>query len=124
MKKILWLTLVAALFTGCYYDNEEHLYPNLNSVCDTTSVTFSGSVQPILGSNCLSCHSAAENAASGGNVNLGDYNSVKKVVDDGRLYGAIKHDPAYAPMPKGGTQLDACSITKIKIWIDHGAVNN
>jgi hypothetical protein len=27
-------------------------------------------------------------------------------------------------MPKGGSQLPACELTKIRIWVDAGAPNN
>jgi len=46
------------------------------------------------------------------------------MVDGGNLFGAITHNPSRSPMPKDGAKLDTCSITKIKIWIDKGALNN
>lgn len=124
MKKILWISLITTLFAGCYYDSEEQLYPKLDTGCDTTAVTFSKTILPILQTNCYGCHSISENAASGGNVNLQDFTTLKQVVDKGNFYGAITHNPINLPMPKDGTKLDTCSITKIKIWIDHGALNN
>ena len=60
------LTIVAiilVLLGSCYYDSEEALYPVINSACDTTNVTFSGTIVSLLANNCLSCHSNATAAA-------------------------------------------------------------
>lgn len=124
MKKLICLALIAALIAGCYYDSEEQLYPKPDTTCDTSGVTFSKTILPILQTNCLNCHSAAENAASGGSVNLEDFASLKQFVDGGNFYGAITHNPLYSRMPKDGARLDTCSIAKIKIWIDKGALKN
>ncbi len=124
MKKLILFTLIVAFFAGCYYDNEETLYPKLDKGCDTTGVTYSKSVVPIFQTNCLSCHSASQYLGSGGNINLDDFNSVQQVALKGNLFGAITHNPKNSAMPKNGAKLDTCSITKIKIWIDHGAINN
>jgi len=124
MKKLLWILLIVALIAGCYYDTEEQLYPKLDQACDTTGVTFSKSIVPILQTNCYGCHSTSQAAASGRSIDLEDFTLLKQIVDNGKFYGAIIHDPARSPMPKGGFKLDTCSITKIKIWIDKGAINN
>ena len=47
MKKLLIIPLLA-LLAGCYYDNEEELYANQGNNCDTTNVTFSGTVFPVI----------------------------------------------------------------------------
>jgi hypothetical protein len=41
---VVFMLLVAT--QGCYYDNEERLYPN--SFCDTTAVTYATKVVPIM----------------------------------------------------------------------------
>jgi hypothetical protein len=128
-KGIAGTALIAALiFTavigGCYYDNEERLYPDAGSGCDTLNVTFSKSVLPILQTNCLSCHGAANYTANGGGLNFEDFTLVKAVAEGGMLLGAITHNPSYSPMPKNGAKLDTCSISKIKQWIDAGSINN
>ncbi len=124
MKKAIIYGLFLSLFAGCYYHNEEELYPDANPVCDTTAVTYSKSVLPVLQSNCLICHSASENAANGGSINLEDFSLLKDLADGGNLFGAITHNPLYPRMPKDRAKLDTCSISKIKIWIDKGAINN
>jgi len=124
MKKLAGILFIALLVSGCYYDSEEALYPKLDSSCDTTGVTLSKSILPILQTNCFGCHSTTENASSGGSINLEVYSSLKQLAGQGNLYGAITHNPLNIPMPKDGAKLDTCSITKIKIWIDKGALNN
>ena len=125
MTKILFfiLAIAAFLLNSCYYDKESQLYPVAGTSCDTTNITYSVTIKDILQNNsCLNCHSGS--AASGGNVMLDNYTSLKQYVQNGQLYGSISHNPAYVPMPQGGNQLSACDIKKIKIWIDSGTPNN
>ena len=114
----LFLLLLAAT-SGCYYDKEEILYPQ--TVCDTSVVTFSASVTPILSSSCNTCHGG--NTPSAG-IKLDTYTGVKQQVDNGRLWGAVSHSASYSPMPKNGNQLNSCNLSKIRIWIAAGAPNN
>lgn len=126
MKRLLFLivTFVTILFfaASCYYDNEEALYPSLSSSCDTTNVTFSGTVSPILVNNCLSCHSNATAAAAGGNIRLQDYADVQSGV--AAIQGSIEHSGSFSPMPKNGGMLKPCLITQFNIWVRKGALNN
>ncbi len=128
MKRIFFrFVLCGGLLTamlslgGCYYDSEEALYPQLDTVCDTTNVTYAGSVVPILAANCYSCHSNANAAAFGDNIRLESYNDVKNSLD--RLYGAVTWDDSYAKMPKDGSKLPDCSIRILEIWMEQGAPN-
>lgn len=116
--------MIILLCKSCYYDSEEYLFPTANTNCDTTQVTFSASVQPILQNSCLSCHSNNVSASLGGNIKLQDYSDVKIQADNGRLFGAIAHLNGVSPMPKGGQKLDDCKINVIKKWIDLGAPDN
>lgn len=125
MKKLLIIFALAVL-SGCYYDNEEELYPNQPNDCDTTNVTYSGTILPIINSNCKTCHSGS---APQGNVLLEDYTSISEAAltpagQYGSLYGAISHNPGNSAMPKNGTQLSDCKIKQVKAWIDAGAPNN
>ncbi|HYE54084.1 MAG TPA: c-type cytochrome domain-containing protein [Chitinophagaceae bacterium] len=90
------------------------------SACDTSSVTFSGSVQPLLQTYCTGCHSGAN--ASGG-INLTTFAGVKTQIDNGKLWAAINHTGP-RPMPMGGNKLSDCNIARIGIWIRNGAPNN
>ena len=123
MKRIL-LIFLFLWANSCYYDNGETLYPELNSTCDLTSVTFTGSVKPILADNCLMCHSTASAGASGGGVKLENFSDVSIYVSNNKLYGSILQFSGFSPMPKGGNKLGSCALQTIKKWIDNGALNN
>lgn len=116
------IAIIMFFFVSCYYDNEEALYPTLNTSCDTTNVTFSGTIVPILNNNCYSCHSNATAASLGNGIRLQDYNDVvaKAVAVD----GSIKHTGTYSPMPKNGGSVKTCSITQFDIWIRNGMPDN
>lgn len=116
---VLGLFTGTLFMTGCYYDKEELLYPPTN--CDTTGVTYSGTVLPLLQSNCLGCHNQA--GGQGGIILEGHANTVIRV-NDGSLMGAISHASGYSPMPKSGQKLAACDIQRIQTWINAGAPNN
>lgn len=113
------LTIFSTILSSCYYDSEEDLYGGTN--CDTTNVTFSGTVQPILTANCNVCHSA--DIASGG-VITENYNGIINHVNSGIFWKAINHEPGAVPMPQNGSKLPACDLNKIKAWINQGAPNN
>lgn len=100
----------------------------LNNSCDpnaggciTTNMSFQNDIQPILQNNCLGCHGSVN--PSGGVV-LQGHAGVKTVADNGRLLGAIKHQPGFKPMPNGQPQLNSCLIVKIESWVQAGAPNN
>lgn len=121
MKKLfIWLSLVisiiAGVFHSCYYDKEEQLYPSL-AACDTTNITYSQKIVPILNANCLSCHGNSVYQSNGGGIRLQDYPDVKANVN--QVYDAVIN----GRMPKGA-KLDDCSITAIRIWKNAGALNN
>lgn len=125
-KAVLMIILpVAMLFIlvlpGCYYDNEEVLYPSLTNQCDTTNVTYSKNITRILSLYCYSCHGATYKATGGG-IELGNYAGVVKNID--RVIGAINHDPKYNEMPKDAGQLPKCTIRQFEIWKANGLLNN
>jgi len=113
---ILTSVLVAP---GCYYDVEEELYGT--GICDTSAVTYSLSVKPIMDASCNGCHSTAV-AESG--VILDTHASLKGFADSGSLLGVIRHETGYSMMPKGGSKLSSCNISIIAKWIADGTPNN
>jgi cytochrome c5 len=113
------ITLFSFFFVSCYYDNEEALYPALSNSCDTTNVTYSGSIVPILNNSCLTCHS---NASTGGSIVLTTYAEV--VASAPRITGSIKQLSGFSAMPKNGGKIKSCSISQWDIWVKNGMLNN
>ena len=124
MPKVCFVTLVFLSLSSCYYDSEEYLFPQTDAQCDTTSVTYSSSVQPLLQQYCYRCHSNSNAPSYGSNIKLEAYSDVVLRAENGSLYGSIAHESGFSPMPQGGGILDNCSLSKVKIWIDAGAPNN
>lgn len=85
--------------------------------CDTTNVTYTNAISPIINQSCISCHAAAEPSSG---ISLSNYAQVKTYVDNGSFLGSVLHDPAYSAMPEGGT-LTNCEIKKIRNWVKLGA---
>jgi hypothetical protein len=98
---------------GCKNYNTVDLYPP----CDTTNVTYSGSIHPIVVANCLPCHSLTN---YNGFICLDNADSARIPAKDGRLIKAVTHDPSVIPMPKGDGKISDCDISKIWIWIRNG----
>ena len=119
---LTFVTIILVLLGSCYYDSEEALYPSLNSACDTTNVTFSGMIVPLLANNCLSCHSNATAASSGNGIHLENYADVQTRA--AAIAGSVKQTGTYSPMPKNGGKLKPCLITQFDLWVSKGMLNN
>jgi hypothetical protein len=119
--RILFLSISILGISGCYYDNEEDLYPNTNLPCDSVSVSFKNDIDPILQAKCVGCHNA--NNPGGGYV-YDTYADTKNSVDDGTLLGVTNQYASFSPMPKGASKMPECELGKIRNWINEGALNN
>lgn len=87
--------------------------------CDTTTVTYSKTISKIMTDNCVGCHGIS------GGVTLSNYNGVKTVVSNGKLWNSINHLSGLSKaMPNSTTKLSSCNLRQIKIWIDAGAPQN
>ena len=89
-------------------------------LCDTTIFTYSGAIDDIITTSCLSCHSGG---SPSGNVSLTNYAEVKAIADDGRLVNAINATGGISLMPTSGSLSD-CQITQIEKWVSDGAQDN
>lgn len=119
LRTIKYALAMIVIYSSCYYDVEEELYPTTE--CTTADMSYSVDIEPILINDCYACHSTSANF---GNVTLQGYNQLTKYVNDGSLVGAIRHDNGYSAMPKGAAKLLDCEIEKIEAWIFDGALNN
>lgn len=96
---------------SCYYDNEQDLYGN--TFCDTISTTYAATIEPIIITNCISCHSSS---TPNGNINLESYTDVKSAYISGKLLCSIQKNATCQPMPPTGLGLSTCEINKFKSW--------
>ena len=125
MKKILVIASVtfflSVSFHSCYYDIEEELYPKGISTCDTTNLSYSADVLPIIQQNCYVCHSTQANQ---GGIILEGYNNIKVYVKNGQLANAINHTGGISPMPKDAAPLNNCNRSIINRWILNNSPSN
>lgn len=89
--------------------------------CDTTLVTFSGTILPLIENRCQGCHSGSDPQ---GNLALLNYDDVSTITLNGSFWGAVNHEPPYTSMPYNAEQLPQCNLDQIRIWIEDGAPNN
>jgi uncharacterized membrane protein len=129
MGKIIsgtFLALVLIMAVRCTYKKAEDVYPvNNTGTCDTSNVSYAKTIQPVLSTNCYSCHSKANSALGGGYV-LDNYNDLAVQAQKGFLYANVAEKDLNSPshMPRGAPSLADCEIFKIKAWVDQGYKNN
>jgi len=119
-RKITYVLIIGLVFTtvffnqGCYYDNEEELYPY--EFCDSLdNATYSMNIEQITKTNCAisGCHTGTN---PGGGLFLDTYQQVKTIGEDGRMStrALVMQD-----MPPSGP-LSACEMEAIQQWINNG----
>lgn len=115
---LVFLLLVS--ISSCYYDKEDKLYDAYyaQKICDTTNVTYSLTIQPIIAAKCATsgCHTAGGT----GPGNFDNYSGAKEKVDNGSFLNRttiLRNMPPTAP-------LTACEISHVEKWIQAGAPNN
>jgi hypothetical protein len=101
--------------------------PVVVPTCDTINVTYKNDIQPVLSSNCYSCHATA--VTLNGGLDLEDTASLARYLQYGfrgdgvfgsKFYHCISHSLLALPMPPTYV-IDSCSLKKMKHWIDAGA---
>ncbi|MEI7589429.1 MAG: hypothetical protein WCJ68_08025 [Chitinophagia bacterium] len=124
IKKISFIGLLLFLFSACYYDKKDQVYPQvIVPTCDTTNITYGVTVTNILNANCNSCHGANANSLGAG-IFLNSYTTVKPYITSGRLVNSILQNGNASSMPKNMAKMDNCTINKIILWVNKGALNN
>jgi mono/diheme cytochrome c family protein len=121
--KLLTLASAALLLGACTSQNGEDLLASggvPTPACDTSHVTYAGTVAPIL-QQCSGCHGGSQPAAA---FAVSSYAQVRAKAASGSLLGTLNHDPGYSPMPKGGAKLSDCDLAKLRQWVAAGAPNN
>lgn len=120
--KILYGFLILAFLTACESENEEELFafePANDMVTDTTGVSFSKTIAPLIQNNCAisGCHAA--NATS---PTMESYVQIKAQADAGRIMARAVNEMTMPPF--GQPDLTSQQIADLKSWLDAGAPNN
>lgn len=119
--------VVILLLAGCTRMAVDQMLPplpvqNNTTVCDTTNVTWTNTVQPIINANCVTgCHN---NVDLSGGIDLTVYTNVAAFANEGSLVGTIVQDGSYTPMPYNEPKMDQCAIDQIRIWVEAGYPQN
>ena len=112
--------LLLFVLSSCYYDKEDKLYDAYyaNKNCDTTTVTYAHTIQPIIAAKCATsgCHTAG----GSGNGNFDTYAGSKAKVDNGSF---LNRTVVLMNMPTSGP-LNPCELAQVSKWIQMGAPNN
>ena len=96
------------------------LNENCGEVCDTlNTVTFSGTIWPIIQTSCLGCHSGT---SPSGNILLASYNNIATVASSGTLVNSLKGN-GVTKMPVGSS-FSTCRIRQFEMWVNSGYLNN
>lgn len=119
MKNIILISILASMcIVGCYYDNEEELYPNSQPAPnDTTSqaATWTADIKPIMDTRCATngCHISGQQSPT-----LQTYDQV--FANKTRVKVRACDQKTMPP----GNPLNPTDINKINSWINAGAPNN
>lgn len=88
--------------------------------CDTSNVTYSQTIRPLINQWCVGCHGGS--FPSDG-IDLTTYTALYNVAVSGQLIGTTHSQPGYPTMPQG-SQLSDCEKEQLLIWVQDGAPNN
>ena len=116
---ILLLAAMVLSMEGCYYDNEEDLYPG--TFCDTADVNYSGEIDAIVQGKCAipGCHVAGGD----GNGDFTVFSELSDFATDGTLLRSVRREAGALGMPPSGPLRD-CEIRQIELWVASGNPNN
>lgn len=122
INKLVVIIIFFCWISSCRKDSDT---PSAESLCppisgDSTNISYSRSVKPILEKHCITCHKSGNSL---GNVLLEDYSSVRQYAINGKLAGAIGRKAGYSPMPPG-QELPSCLTNPVITWINEGSKNN
>ncbi len=123
MKKLFLIGCTAVALAGCYNDSYDKLYPTpiKPNACDTTTISYTTDIKPILTQNCNSsdCHGAG----GGSGYDFTDSTVLQPLVQNGTVVNDINWTPTGRNhnMPTTGNKLGSCEINKITRWANLGA---
>lgn len=117
------MLVISFSLSSCYYDKEETLYGG--GVCDTTAISFSQTVVPVLSVYCYRCHSAVNAPLEGQGLILEGYDNISIFLqqNDQKFINSVKQNGLSKPMPPD-SKMDKCSIAFLEAWVLQGKKNN
>ncbi|NND77748.1 MAG: hypothetical protein HKN39_06160 [Flavobacteriales bacterium] len=89
--------------------------------CDTTEVTYNGTILPLIELKCQGCHSGGEPEAD---LSLISYDDISTIALNGNLMWSVTGTNGATLMPLGGNLLPQCERDQLEIWINDGAPEN
>lgn len=123
--KYLFLFLVSALFfVSCKHDSEMARNEPPDCDPDTSNVTYSKDIVPLMTTECGTNSSCHRQNNSDSEISLVSYDDVTAIAVTGQLLSSVIHDGNAEPMPYQGEKLSDCKINKIKAWINQGLKEN
>ncbi len=94
---------------------------NTPTTCDLNSVTYSGTIAPLMAKYCNGCHSGT---APSGNIRTANYTALKTLTTRPSFMGSMRHLSGFSPMPQNAAKLSTCQLDQIQKWLDLGAKND
>jgi hypothetical protein len=119
------ILVTAGLFVslvGCTYHNIQELLPPV-STCDSLHPSYAADIEPILRTQCYSCHDTL-NATAG--IILQLHSNVVVYALNGRLVNSLVQPdtmPSTKYMPPS-SKLSPCELGIFRNWVANGAPNN
>lgn len=125
----LVILILGFLLKGCTHDSYESLHPKeantTGNVCDTTvAIRYNADIKPIIVAQCQVNNNTCHAATNISGYDFTTHAGLANAGNSGILVAAITHTGSASQMPKSGGKLDACSIGKIRRWVQSGALNN
>ena len=113
MRKYILILGVLFVMVSCKSDKIEPANPNCPD-----EVSFSQTIEPLITSNCGSCHGTGGTPPA-----LTNHTEISSSADN--IIARIQLDPTNSQlMPFGGPKLADSTIQQFKCWVDQGKLNN
>jgi hypothetical protein len=109
---LLFVFAISAILFGCYYDNEEELYPKA-PLPASLKVTYESHIKNIMNTSCAlsGCH-----ISGGGQIDLSNFSNTLLIADNGKLEDRVilqRNMPPSGPLSSDDQNL-------IKRWLETG----
>jgi hypothetical protein len=116
--------VVLLCISSCTYEKAEVIIPVIQdtiSVCDSSNITYSQDIQPLMLQHCGTDNACHSTALSTNDTPLDSYELDTLFAGTGQLLNSITSQNGEDPkMPKDGDKLSECDVNKIRAWINQG----